>query len=140
MPTSYDPFRAEETTVATFDKDRWTRVGATPEQLADLEAEFDAATPDGQEGLTLRLASSSDGDLRASLSPQVPADPYVTPPEATEPTAASLRPLPSTPDAGILSEAHSEAEKVAEEAEAEAKRLLDEAEAELKRVEGLDPF
>ncbi len=133
MPTSYDPFRAEETTVATFDKDRWTRVGATPEQLADLEAEFDAATPDGQEGLTLRLASSSDGDLRASLSPQVPADPDVTPPEATEP-------VPSTPDAGVLSEAHSEPEKVAEEAEAEAKRLLDEAEAELKRVEGLDPF
>jgi hypothetical protein len=133
MPTSYDPFRAEEITVATFDAARWTRAGATPEQLADLEAEFDAATPDGQEGLTLRLASSSDGDLRASLSPQVPADPYVTPPEATEP-------VPSTPDAGILSEAHSEAEKVAEEAEAEAKRLLDEAEAELKRVEGLDPF
>ena len=133
MPTSYDPFRAEETTVATFDAARWTRAGATPEQLADLEAEFDAATPDGQEGLTLRLASSSDGDLRASLSPQVPADPYVTPPEATEP-------VPSTPDAGILSEAHSEAEKCAEEAEAEAKRLLDEAEAELKRVEGLDPF
>jgi cell division septum initiation protein DivIVA len=63
----------------------------------------------------------------------VPADPYLTPPEATEP-------VPSTPDAGILSEAHSEAEKCADEAEAEAKRLFDEAEAEAKRVEGLDPF
>lgn len=46
-----------------FPSDRFVRAGATPEQLASLQAAYDELTPAGQAGYDDQLAPLSDGGI-----------------------------------------------------------------------------
>jgi hypothetical protein len=58
-----------------FPTQRFSRAGATAEQLATLEQDYDELTPEGQASEDVRLASVDDSGLRAilqGLRPPVP--------------------------------------------------------------------
>jgi hypothetical protein len=58
-----------------FPASRFRRAGATPDQVAQLEAEYDALDPIGQAALEARLVPISDYDI---------AEQFLAEPEAVE--------------------------------------------------------
>lgn len=58
-----------------FQRNRWQRAGATPEQLEDMQKAWDEYTYDEQVAESERMAGVSDEDLAAEIGTEVPASP-----------------------------------------------------------------
>jgi hypothetical protein len=85
----HDPFRPdslkETDSMPTFPADRYKRAGASKDQIADLEADFDALPIAGQQALVDRVASVSDAQLSESLKPASGAKASTKPVAPAEP-------------------------------------------------------
>lgn len=72
----HDPFAPEGANAMTdFDAARWSRAGATDEELAVLTVEHDVLPEVERAGMNGWITSVSDGDLRAILEARREAEP-----------------------------------------------------------------
>lgn len=88
----------------SFPSDRYARAGATADQLAELEAAFDALTPAGQQSVLDKIAPMSSYQLAESLQDPEPEVEETPAPVVTAPTAP-VAPSGSSTSSGTTADA-----------------------------------
>lgn len=88
----FDEYPLGRPAAVDFPADRYVRAGASPEQIAELEALFVRLPEAAQRSEVARLAGIADYDLAAELAPA----PEPEPPAVEEPADATPEPTAET--------------------------------------------